>query len=86
MKKYKVLFLVAACSLVALLGINFTINENDICFSTTLNDIEASANNTEGTKTTWNCVGNVGKCYAQCPSCGTVVRGSGDLLGMHSCN
>lgn len=49
-------------------------------------NIEAFGSDAEGVKTTWNCVGNVGKCYAQCPACGTVVRGSGDLLGMHECN
>lgn len=49
-------------------------------------NIEALGSDTEGVKTTWNCVGNVGKCYALCPACGTLVRGSGDLLGMHECN
>ena len=49
-----------------------------------LENVEALAGGE--TNTSWNCTGYWGSCYAYCNSCGTTVRGDGELTGTHSCH
>lgn len=38
------------------------------------------------TSTSWNCLGQKNKCYRKCGTCGTIVKGTGNMTGSHSCS
>ena len=86
--KKKTLKIIVAVSLVtvAAVGINTKIVKEDSSFSLLIDRIEASANATGETTTSWRCVGSSKKCEATCGECGTNVSGKGSLTGSHSCN
>ena len=86
-KKILKIALVTIVTICTTIGVKSAHKENESPLSLIFANVEALASSSEGhTETSWNCIGNVGKCYASCGACGTVVRGSGDLVGTHKCS